>query len=399
MQERTWDEVRDDVRDAARRIGAEHEARARELADPDLPLSRAALAELGAAGFTRVAAPASHGGLWTTRAEGVARSIELVRIVAREHASLGLVVAMHPSVAATFLLAVEAPEPQRAAFEAQLDRFHTAAAEGAFWATMTSEPGSGGALRPSNTRAVADTDGSWRITGTKHFCTGFGMLDLALLHAVPEGETDPDWFILDVSDVPAAGNESFAIKYPWSSRGMRATASHPVELRAARAERIAWTGELDAIRGVASPLSAASFMAAAIGVADAALDDSLARHATRPGGGFARRELVDARQDALLLDALLAHLVTAIGAGDPEAGDLALRGKHAAAEIVERLLARLAHAAGGSGYARNARLGDQFDDVRALGFLRPPWDIGWERLQGALDHAADAAAGRRADAR
>ena len=44
------------------------------------------------------------------------------------------------------------------------------------------------------------------------------------------------------------------------------------------------------------------------------------------------------------------------------------------------ILTRLCRIAGGGAYARHSPLGFWFEDVRALGFLRPPWSLAHEGL-------------------
>ena len=56
------------------------------------------------------------------------------------------------------------------------------------------------------------------------------------------------------------------------------------------------------------------------------------------------------------------------------------RGKAIVAELAEVCLARMSKVVGGSSFSRSAPLGQWGQDVRALGFLRPPWGLAFDQL-------------------
>jgi hypothetical protein len=58
----------------------------------------------------------------------------------------------------------------------------------------------------------------------------------------------------------------------------------------------------------------------------------------------------------------------------------ALLGKEAVAELAESLLTRLCRILGGGTYSRGSPFGFWFEDVRALGFLRPPWALAYDTV-------------------
>ena len=63
----------------------------------------------------------------------------------------------------------------------------------------------------------------------------------------------------------------------------------------------------------------------------------------------------------------------------------ALLGKTAIAELAETVLGRICRIVGGGTYARHSPFGFWFEDVRALGFLRPPWVLAYDQLfQGSF---------------
>ena len=72
----------------------------------------------------------------------------------------------------------------------------------------------------------------------------------------------------------------------------------------------------------------------------------------------------------------------AIRAVESSTGGLAAasRAKATIAALAERCLADLGRVLGGAAYARDAPFGQWAEDVRALGYLRPPWGLAFEQL-------------------
>ena len=50
------------------------------------------------------------------------------------------------------------------------------------------------------------------------------------------------------------------------------------------------------------------------------------------------------------------------------------------AELAERFITRLGRIIGGSSFSRTAPINQWGQDVRALGFLRPPWGLAYDQL-------------------
>ena len=55
-------------------------------------------------------------------------------------------------------------------------------------------------------------------------------------------------------------------------------------------------------------------------------------------------------------------------------------GKTACAGLAEECLRRIVRIMGGASFARHSPFGFWFEDVRALGFLRPPWPLAYQAL-------------------
>jgi len=58
----------------------------------------------------------------------------------------------------------------------------------------------------------------------------------------------------------------------------------------------------------------------------------------------------------------------------------ALRAKTAVAELAEQSLRRITTVLGGGTFSRRSPIASWFEDVRALGFLRPPWGLAFDNL-------------------
>ncbi|HET8621532.1 MAG TPA: hypothetical protein VFM27_21350, partial [Acidimicrobiales bacterium] len=57
-----------------------------------------------------------------------------------------------------------------------------------------------------------------------------------------------------------------------------------------------------------------------------------------------------------------------------------LRAKQAVAGLAEDTLRRLSRVLGGGTYSRRSAFSHWSEDVRALGFLRPPWGLAYDNL-------------------
>ncbi len=70
----------------------------------------------------------------------------------------------------------------------------------------------------------------------------------------------------------------------------------------------------------------------------------------------------------------------ALESGAADAPRQALLAKTVVAEHAESALRRICKVVGGSSFSRHSPYGYWFQDVRALGFLRPPWGLAFETL-------------------
>jgi alkylation response protein AidB-like acyl-CoA dehydrogenase len=345
-------------------------------------LERADFDALAAVGFLRLAAPESHGGLWRSVAESTRAVCDVLRTLAAGDPSVTLVASMHPAVVG-YWLATSAPE--QPAWERQRAAVFDAVARGRQWGTITSEPGSGGDIMRTRTRAQRTDDAHaelpgdcYRLTGDKHFGSGFGISDYMFTTAVADGDDGPAAFVLDMRAA-----EGITVTAEWDGAGMAATQSHAARLEGAPAVRLAWDGPMEPLILNTAPLITMLFTAVVLGVLDAAT--AYAREQLGP-----RRDALRAFEQVEWSRAELEHWLAvqafegglrAVESGDAFAGLRGgLRAKTAVAELAESSLRRLGQVLGGGTFSRRSPVASWFEDVRALGFLRPPWGLAFDNL-------------------
>jgi alkylation response protein AidB-like acyl-CoA dehydrogenase len=361
---------------AAQFAAARPERQRRRSLDP------ADFAALAATGYPLLAVPAEHGGAWS-RVNASTRGIcEALRALAHGDSSLALVAAMHPSVLAFWLASPRAPEPYAQAWAAQQHRVWQTVHDGAWWGTITSEPGSGGDVARTSTTAERVGEGHrYRITGQKHFGSGSGIASYVLTSALPADTAAPDWFFLHVKDAPWDGATGMHLLAEWDGAGMTATQSHAFRFERFPAERFAWEGNLLGIQRACGGAVSCFFAAVVVGIAQAATQAARQQLARRSGTlrAYEQVEWSRAEIESWLIDQAYEGMLRAVEA--EEGTPLAARcGKLAIAELAESLLGRLCRVLGGGAYSRYSPFSYWFEDVRALGFLRPPWALAFDAL-------------------
>ena len=350
-------------------------------------LDPADFSRLANAGFLRTAVPEDMGGLWRSVTETTRPICELLRTLAAADPSVALVSSMHPAVLGFWLAK---PDETRAAWTEQRAAAFATAADGQQWGTITSEPGSGGDILRTKAQALPD-DGveatvpgrTYRVNGAKHFGSGSGVTSFMITTAVPNGEDAPTAFVLDVRDRPWDGSAGLRLTAEWDGMGMAATQSHAMQLDGCPAIRFAWDGPLQELTSAAGPLISSLFTSVILGVFDEAI--ATAKVQLRPKADALRPyeqiEWTRAELDYWLAVQAYEGALRAVESGDhPRAFHATLRAKEAVAELAEASLGRLARVIGGATFSRRSPFASWFEDVRALGFLRPPWGLAYDNL-------------------
>jgi alkylation response protein AidB-like acyl-CoA dehydrogenase len=354
-------------------------------------LERADFDALAEVGFLRAAVPADQGGTWQSVERSTRDIAEALRVVARVDSSVALVAAMHPAVLGYWL---SSPDPAQPAWEAQARGAYESAASGSQWGTITSEPGSGGDIMRTRTRAVPGsrdaTDGDaaaipgarYALTGDKHFGSGYGISHYMFTTALVDGEDTPAAFFLDMRR-DRDGADGITVTAEWDGAGMTATQSHAARLEGIHATRLAWSGELTTLSLSAAPMITALFTAVVLGVLDAAVAFAREQLGPKRDGLRAYEQVEWARAD---LDHWIAvqcyeAALDVLESGDRTAALFAgVRAKTAVAEASERALTSIARVVGGGSFSRRSPIAGWYEDVRALGFLRPPWGLAYDTL-------------------
>ena len=348
-------------------------------------LERADFDALRDAGMLLTVVPVEDGGLWRGRASSARPVCELLRLMATADPAVALVSAMHPSVVGYWLCS---PDPAQPDWEAQRRAVFASAVAGEQWGTITSEPGSGGDI--TRTRATAAPSGdpgfmtgrAYGVSGDKHFGSGSGITDRMVTTAIPDGETAPAMFALDVSGRPWDGTAGLRMIAEWDGVGMAATQSHAMRLEGAPGVRAAYDGPLGDITGGAGAFIATLFTAVILGIVDEAI--AVARQQLAPKRdemrSLERVEWTRAVSDHWLAVQAFEGSLRTLEAGDPTALFAAVCAKQSVAELAEGTLSRLARVVGGGAFSRRSPFAHWYEDVRALGFLRPPWGLAYDSL-------------------
>lgn len=346
---------------------------------------------LADAGFLLVGVPTEQGGLFENLPASTRLVCTALRRLAAADPSVALVASMHPAVLGFWLASADEPDES---WQAQRRWVAEQAREGAWWGTLTSEPGSGGDIartrtqaRPdesSDTSAPPDAAGTrWLLSGDKHFGSGSGVTSFMFTSARPEGE-DPATFFFDARGRPWDGSQGITLTRPWDGVGMQATQSHAFRLDDLPAIRLAWPRGLDDLVLASGPLNLMLFTAVVAGVVDAAHEEAKERLAPKAEElrNYEQIEWARADLDVWTMRQAYEGGLRAVETGDGLTGlGGALRAKTVAAEAAEQALLRITRVVGGGSFSRSSPFSHWFEDVRALGFLRPPWALAFDNLQ------------------
>jgi alkylation response protein AidB-like acyl-CoA dehydrogenase len=341
-------------------------------------LEPAEFAELAETGLLRLVVPEDAGGLWVSAERSTRTICDVLRILARADSSVALVASMHHTVVYLCWLASLQPDADEQRWLSERNQAFQTIRDGAWWGTIASEPGSGGDVAKTKATAEPTGDGGYRLSGTKHFASGSGITSFMMTTAIPAGRQSPEIFYLDVRGASWDGG-GITLLAPWDGHGMIATQSHALRFDGYPARLVGWPGYLEKRLPQAGPFLACAFSAVIVGIVDAAIE--AAREALAPKRSTLRPyeqvEWAQANVEAWLVRQAYEAMLRAM---ENEVGKGALQGKIAIAGLAESLTLRLCKIVGGATFGRGSPFGHWAEDVRALGFLRPPWGLAYDRL-------------------
>lgn len=365
-----------DVDSVVRSLAPERDTRLTRRA-----LDRADFEQLAAAGFTLCGVPETRGGLWSSAQASTRVCARLVRNIASVDPSLALVCAMHPTVMSFWSFAAN---ERGGAWSTQCDEVFDTALGGEFWGTMASEPGSGGNLLETKTKASADPDAgplAFRLTGDKHMGSGSGITARMLTVAKPIGEDLPEVFLMRTAGLVWDGSNGMKLMREWDGYGMAATQSHAFRLDGMSAERYARPGQALELVPCVSAIIMTIFSSVIMGVLDAAINEATPLMRRRGDGSraYERVEWVRANNDAWLAEQAWRGMLASLHEID-SAHWATGHGKLAISELAESVLTRLGRVIGGASFSRARPFGQWAQDIKALGLLRPPWALAIDQL-------------------
>lgn len=345
-------------------------------------LDRADFDRLAEAGFLNTGIPKAEGGLWSGLQDSVRLYSEIVRTIAKGDPSVALVSAMHPSVLVFWLASEKAPGPENDAWQEQRNWCFDTARQGHFWGTLISEPGSGGDIMKTRTLAEpASEPALFRLTGEKHFGSGSGITSYMITTAKAVQDPEPTMFIMDMRGMPWDGSKGVTLAKEWDGHGMTATQSHAFRLEGVAARRIAWPANLTESGPTAVQLGTCMFTAVIVGIVDNALAYAREKLEPRKDGlrAYEHTEWVRAVNEAWTILQIYEGMLSAVERGASGIAAVS-RGKAVIAEIAEVCLVHMSRVVGGASFSRTSPFGQWGQDVRALGFLRPPWGLAFDQL-------------------
>ncbi len=336
-------------------------------------------------GIPLMAVPVEFGGTWEDISQSARPLCTMLRTLAQGDPSITLASAMHQGVLASWRIPT-VPEPYQDGWQKQRKEVFQTVVDGAWWGTIVSEPGSGGDTGLTRSYCVPEAPGSlkYRMSGQKHFGSGSGLTSFMTTRAVPEGETAPDLFFLEVRNQPWDGSTGMRLSAEWRGHGMMSTNSHAFEFKDFPATRVAWPGHQAEVMAANSGLGGMSFTSVISGVVDAAMDYTRQRlkEARSHGSNLRAYQQVEwtmAEQEAFLIDRAWEGTLQSLDQGLINRRAI-LMTKECVARLSESVLTRLCKLSGGTAYTWYCPLGAWFEDVRALGYLRPPWSLAFDNL-------------------
>jgi alkylation response protein AidB-like acyl-CoA dehydrogenase len=345
-------------------------------------LDSADFARLADAGLHLTGVPRARGGLWESPAVSVREYCSLYRTLAHGDSSVALVGTMHPTVIAFWLHGQDAPQPDAQQWGEQLEQVITHVSSGKWFGTIASEPGANGDLLAS--RAVArhvGPDNHWLMSGDKFMGSGSGVTSFMLTVAKPDGADVPDVFLIDTRQQPWDGSTGVLLVREWDGIGMAATQSHAFRFDEMAVARYAWPDHALTLAPTILPFINAMFAAVALGILDNAM--AVARSVLHKRGertkALEKTLWVQAENQYWLAEQALAGMITAVERAD-DAVWASGHGKLAIAELGESVMHALERAVGGQAFSRSAPFAQWGADIRALGYLRPPWPLAYDQL-------------------
>ncbi len=337
------------------------------------------------AGYLLLTVPEEMGGLYVNLKESVRPICEVLRTLAQGDSSVALVSAMQPAVLANWLEHKTVPNQYQSKWDAQRTQiFEGVLHHGHRWGTITSEPGSGGDIAKTKAMALkSKTNAEYYLNGQKHFGSGSGIASFMVTTALAEDDNVVDTFFLDMRNVPWDGSQGVQLLAEWDGHGMTSTQSHGMMFTNFPVHRMAWQNDFATATKPGSIMGPATFTAVITGIVQIAVKTarvSILKNADtlRP---YDKVEWTKIENNAWLVNQAYEGMLRDIETNDtPAIG----KAKLAVAELADSIMNRICRVVGGGSFARKSPFGFWGQDVKALGFLRPPWPLAYDQLWDSI---------------
>ena len=347
---------------------APHSARV----DAECLWPRHSLDALAAAGLLGLHVPLRLGG----HEQGLLALAVVSETIARGCPSSALCFAMH-SVGTAVITAKATPHHE--------ERYLAPIADGRHLTTLAlSEAGTGAHFYFPQTRLERD-DGSYAVVGAKQFVTNGGHADSYVISTLASGRSQPGEFSCLVVD---AGAEGVSWHDPWRGFGMRGNSSGTMRLDGARVPHQNLLGhegdQIWYVFEVVAPYFLMGMAGTYVGIAQAALDATLARLRTRTyahsGETLADVTVLQHRAAGMAAAVqrtrgLVYHAAYLGDVGDPKAVPEIMLAKAEAAEVAVAVANEAMTCCGGHAYRENSLVSRLLRDARAGHVMAPTTDI------------------------
>lgn len=352
---------------------------AEERGDRTAHVDSETLRFLAGSGILTCTIPSDLGGADVSLLSYTARIAALARLAP----SAALLAVMPSATIAIARLPEElVPPAERAAFRARRKRMADEALTGRIFAVANTEPGSGGDLGNTKTRAELDGSGRALLTGFKAFAS-FGMKADVWTCSARDAEGRVDAYL-----VPATA-PGLTYVGGWDGVGMRGTESLGIQLEFAPAEDVlGYRGMLEGPN--ARHFSTLGFAAVFAGVARGAFDEARAAAGT---SALADVKLVEVEARVEAAESLVESVSHAAASWPlpPGVKRRANLAKTFAAEVGVFAAETAVLLLGGRAYARAGRAARLLRDALAGPLLRPPLPLAYAELAKGLGKKAEAA--------
>jgi len=334
---------------------------------------------LAEAGYLNAGLADDCGGLWRNLPESIRDYCRMIKTLAHGDPSVALVSAMHPAVLIYWMHCREV-EDAPDAWQQQRNAVAEHVRGGNWWGTVTSEPGSGGDIMKTKSLAEIQPDGEYLLTGDKHFGSGSGQTSFMMTTAKASQDDPPAIYILDVRGAPIDGSTGCTMTTEWDGMGMTATQSHAFHFEKFPASRIASMEAMIKTGSIASALGNGMFMSVTVAIVEDAISMAKDKLGARADSmrSFEKVEWTRCVNEMWTIQQVYQGAISAV---ENQEGALPMaRAKVVIAELAETCLSRLSRVVGGASYARGMPFAQWSQDVRALGFLRPPLPLAYDQL-------------------